>query len=44
LTVPDGWMNFYLPWAAMELAIPTFGPGRIALDYLLGLDTAPPPR
>jgi putative oxidoreductase len=44
LTVPDGWMNFHLPWAAMELAILTFGPGRIALDYLLGLDTAPPPR
>jgi putative oxidoreductase len=44
LTVPDGWMNFHLPWAAMELAILTFGPGRIALDYLLGLDSAPPPR
>ncbi len=40
LTVPDGWMNFHLPWAAMELAILTFGPGRIALDYALGLDTA----
>jgi putative oxidoreductase len=31
LTVPDGWMNFHLPWAAMELAILTFGLGRIAL-------------
>jgi putative oxidoreductase len=38
LTVPDGWANFHLPWAAMALAIITFGPGRIALDYLFGLD------
>jgi hypothetical protein len=27
-----------LPWAAMALAIMTFGPGKIALDYILGLD------
>jgi putative oxidoreductase len=38
LTVPDGWANFHLPWASMALAIMTFGPGRIALDYVLGLD------
>ncbi len=38
LTVPDGWANFHLPWASMALAIMTFGPGRIALDYGLGLD------
>ncbi len=38
LTVPDGWQNFHLPWAAMALAILTFGPGRIALDYAVGLD------
>jgi putative oxidoreductase len=38
LTVPDGWANFHLPWAAMALAIMTFGPGKIALDYILGLD------
>ena len=38
LTVPEGWANFHLPWAAMALAIITFGPGRIALDYLFGLD------
>jgi putative oxidoreductase len=43
LTVPDGWMNFHLPWASMELAILTFGPGKIALDYLLGLDTVSRP-
>jgi putative oxidoreductase len=44
LTVPDGWMNFHLPWASMELAIFTFGPGKIALDYLLRLDTVSRPR
>jgi putative oxidoreductase len=38
LTFPEGWQNFHLPWAAMALAILTFGPGRIALDYALGLD------
>jgi putative oxidoreductase len=38
LVVPDGWANFHLPWAAMALAIMTFGPGRIALDRLLGID------
>jgi putative oxidoreductase len=38
LTVPDGWANFHLPWASMALAIMTFGPGKIALDYVLGLD------
>ena len=38
LTVPDGWANFHLPWAAMALAIMTFGPGKIALDYVFGLD------
>ncbi len=38
LTYPDGWANFHLPWAAMALAIMTFGPGAISLDRLLGLD------
>ncbi len=38
LTVPDGWANFHLPWASMALAIMTFGPGKIALDYALGFD------
>ena len=42
LTEPDGWVNFHLPWAAMALAIATFGPGRIALDYVLGLDSLLP--
>ncbi len=42
LTIPDGWVNFHLPWAAMALAIATFGPGKIALDYVLGIDSRLP--
>ncbi len=38
LTYPDGWANFHLYWAAMALAIITFGPGALSLDRLLGLD------
>jgi putative oxidoreductase len=38
LTYPDGWANFHLYWAAMALAIVTFGPGAISLDRLIGLD------
>jgi putative oxidoreductase len=38
LTYPDGWANFHLYWAALALAIMTFGPGLISLDRLLGLD------
>ena len=34
LTVPDGWANFHLPWAAMALTLVVFGGGRIALDAL----------
>jgi putative oxidoreductase len=36
LTVPDGWANFHLPWAAMALAVACFGPGRFALDAAVG--------
>ncbi len=35
LTIPDGWANFHLPWAAMALAIIVIGPGKISLDWLL---------
>jgi putative oxidoreductase len=38
LTYPDGWANFHLYWAALALAIVTFGPGAISLDWLIGLD------
>ncbi|MGF1613679.1 MAG: DoxX family protein [Gammaproteobacteria bacterium] len=33
LVVPDAWSTHHLPWAAMLLAIMTWGPGRIALDH-----------
>lgn len=38
LTFPEGWANFHLYWASLALAIMTLGPGKAALDYLLGLD------
>jgi putative oxidoreductase len=38
LTYPDGWANFHLYWAAMALAIMTFGPGAVSFDRLLGLE------
>lgn len=34
LTVPDGWANFHLPWAAMALTLVVFGGGRIALERI----------
>jgi len=34
LTVPDGWANFHLPWAALAVAIMALGPGAISLDWL----------
>lgn len=36
LTIPTGWANFHLPWAAMALVLMSFGSGKIALDTLLG--------
>lgn len=35
LTIPDGWANFHLPWAAMAVAIICLGAGKISLDGLL---------
>jgi putative oxidoreductase len=35
ITVPEGWANFHLPWAAMALTLVVFGGGKIALDTLL---------
>ena len=34
LTVPDGWANFHLPWAALAVAIIALGPGVLSLDWL----------
>jgi len=33
LTVPEGWANFHLPWAALAVAILALGPGRASLDF-----------
>lgn len=35
LVVPDGWVNYHLPWAAMALSILLFGPGGLSLDALI---------
>ncbi len=32
LTIPDGWANFHLPWAAMALAVMTYGAGTFSID------------
>lgn len=32
LTVPEGWANFHLPWAAMAMAIVVYGGGWLSLD------------
>lgn len=40
LTVPEGWANFHLPWAAMALSLVVFGGGRFGLDRRIGLDRA----
>lgn len=37
LTVPEGWANFHLPWAAMALALCVYGGGQLSLDRLIGL-------
>lgn len=36
LVVPDGWVNYHLPWAAMAFSIFLFGPGGLSLDALVG--------
>jgi putative oxidoreductase len=33
LTIPDGWANFHLPWAAMALALVAWGAGPASVDY-----------
>jgi putative oxidoreductase len=35
LTVPEGWANFHLPWAAIALTLVVFGGGALSLDRLL---------
>jgi putative oxidoreductase len=35
LTIPDGLINFHLPWAAMALALIAYGGGTLSADRLL---------
>ena len=35
LTVPDGWADFHLPWAALAVALMAVGPGVLSLDWLI---------
>lgn len=34
LTIPEGWANFHLPWAAMAFALVVFGGGSLGLEGL----------
>jgi putative oxidoreductase len=36
LTVPDGW-PIHITWAAMALALMSWGPGRLSVDHVLDL-------
>jgi putative oxidoreductase len=33
--VPDGWLTYHLPWAAMACALLALGPGFLSLDRLI---------
>ncbi len=35
LTVPSGWANFHLPWAALALTLVTLGGGPLSTDYVI---------
>jgi putative oxidoreductase len=37
LTVPEGWANFHLPWAAMTLTLVTCGGEAFSLDRMIGM-------
>lgn len=41
LTVPEGWANFHLPWAAMALALVVYGGGALSADRLLPWPSRP---
>jgi putative oxidoreductase len=43
LTIPDGWANFHLPWAAMALALACRGGGLLSIDHLLKRHGPPTP-
>ncbi len=35
LVVPDGWLTYHLPWAAMAFGLIALGPGALSLDRLI---------
>ena len=35
LVIPDGWLTYHLPWAAMALALIALGPGAVSFDRLI---------
>ena len=35
LTVPSGWANFHLPWAALSLTLVTLGAGPLSIDFVI---------
>ena len=35
LVVPDGWISYHLPWAAMALSLIALGPGPISVDAMI---------
>jgi len=37
LTIPAGWANFHLPWAAMALALMVYGGGMLSVERTLPL-------
>ncbi|MDQ0513000.1 DoxX family protein [Ancylobacter amanitiformis] len=41
LTIPEGWANFHLPWAAMALALMVFGGGSLSLDQFFHASRRP---
>ena len=43
LTIPEGWANFHLPWAAMAFALVVFGGGPLGLEGLWR-QLSPPPQ
>ena len=43
LSVPAGWANFHLPWAALAVSIMALGPGALSLDWLIERWTRIPP-
>ena len=35
LVIPDGWLTYHLPWAAMAFSLLALGPGVFSLDRLI---------